>query len=54
MKSNFMVGVCRQCAQLTDECTCPAREYRQRLIEQARAEEAERRAVVRARRKGRR
>jgi hypothetical protein len=32
-KTPFLIGLCPKCQQLTDECTCPARFERQRLIE---------------------
>lgn len=37
MKESFFIGICKQCQQLTDECTCPARFDRQKIIEAQRA-----------------
>lgn len=35
---SFMIGVCRQCGELFDMCSCPARERRRQELETQRDE----------------
>lgn len=50
MKKTFLIGICKQCQQLTDECTCPARFERQKLIDANRQAWIEKKEALREKR----
>lgn len=46
VKNHFLMGICKRCCNLFDECDCKERERRQAMIERERQEWRERKLAA--------